>query len=482
MNKALNKSKDESRRSSFLENFKRPKNKKNNKADKSSNKSKFSKKKNYPTLPKLKNDKKISKRRGSVGLLSSVLLESLTQGDSNKKKEDDDDDDSNTNSDKNINNKENIDNKKTDNSLNDILNANEFDLDDQEKLVYYSLKLQKLNEIKNKSEDIIAEENELKEKYKEIISKYILKQKQKDLTKNKNTKFKNFERSKIKVKYEEFFPDENLNEISSQRKKKKNDIIKIYSSYSDDEEDRSNNDNENGSDNSGNDSEEKLNKKKSRIKFANNSQKKPLIYENSYLFKHKKKDILIRDEIYKILNNKYDEKENKSEEESESSSSSESKREHIRKYYENKFSRKKYLSKNSSLRIKKKNKKKVNKISMIDKMSLDYTSGDLKDKTDIRREKNDDDIYENQHLENRLKYFFSNIQRLKNTTDEKTIEKLMKELGVYDIEKRRNRVLSNFYELIDNFRHTNKLSKSKFNFLPPIKFSTNNLSQKKLDE
>ena len=207
-----------------------------------------------------------------------------------------------------------------------------------------------------------------------------------------------------------------------------------------------------------------------------------MIYENSYLFKHKKKDILIRDEIYKILNNKYDEKENKSEEESESSSSSESKREHIRKYYENKFSRKKYLSKNSSLRIKKKNKKKVNKISMIDKMSLDYTSGDLKDKTDIRREKNDDDIYENQHLENRLKYFFSNIQRLKNTTDEKTIEKLMKELGVYDIEKRRNRVLSNFNELIDNFRHTNKLSKSKFNFLPPIKFYTNNLSQKKLDE
>jgi len=488
INKALNKSKEELRRSSikknssFLENFKRPKNKKNNKAGKSSNKSKFSTKKNYPSLPKLKNDKR-SMRRGSVGFLSSAILESLTKGDSNKKKKDDDSDNSETNLDQKNNNKgqeqekENTDDMKNHKSLYDILNANESDLDEQEKLVYYAVKIQKLNEIKNKTEDKIAEENELKEKYKQIISKYILEQKQKDLTKNK--KFKNFVKSKIKIKYEEFTPDNILEEISSQRKKKQNEITKKFSSYSDDED---SDDNESESDNSENDSDENLNKKKSRIKFANGSQKKNLIYDNSYLFKHKKNDILIKDEIYKILNNKLDENENKSEEEeSEYSSSKESKNEHM-KDYKSKFSKYNYLSKRNSYLKKKKNKKKtkVNRMTMLEKMSLNYTTGEIKDNID--KEKKGVGFNENQNLENRLKYFFANIQRLKNTRDENTIEKLMKELGVYDIEKRRNRVLSNFYELIDNFRITNRVSKTKFNFLPPIKFSTNNLSQKKLDK
>ena len=487
INKALNKSKEELRRSSikknssFLENFKRPKNKKNNKAGKSSNKSKFSTKKNYPSLPKLKNDKR-SMRRGSVGFLSSSILESLTKGDSNKKKKDDDSDNSETNLDQKNNKgqeqeKENVDDMKNHKSLYDILNANESDLDEQEKLVYYAVKIQKLNEIKNKTEDKIAEENELKEKYKQIISKYILEQKQKDLTKNK--KFKNFVKSKIKIKYEEFTPDNILEEISSQRKKKQNEITKKFSSYSDDED---SDDNESESDNSENDSDENLNKKKSRIKFANGSQKKNLIYDNSYLFKHKKNDILIKDEIYKILNNKLDENENKSEEEeSEYSSSKESKNEHM-KDYKSKFSKYNYLSKRNSYLKKKKNKKKtkVNRMTMLEKMSLNYTTGEIKDNID--KEKKGVGFNENQNLENRLKYFFANIQRLKNTRDENTIEKLMKELGVYDIEKRRNRVLSNFYELIDNFRITNRVSKTKFNFLPPIKFSTNNLSQKKLDK
>ena len=225
--------------------------------------------------------------------------------------------------------------------------------------------------------------------------------------------------------------------LLNKKKKKQNKLIKNYSSYSEDEEDSDSNESE--SDNSDNDgSDEKLNKKRSKLKLTNNSKKQVLIYENSYLFKHKKKDILIKDEIYKILNNKYDEKENKSEEEeSESISSGESKKK-IMIEYRNKFSKKNYLSKRKSLRIKKnKNKKKVNKISLLDKMSLDYTSGEIKDKTDINKHKNIDGIYENQHLENRLKYFFSNIQRLKNTKDEDTIEKLMKELGVYDIEKGR---------------------------------------------
>ena len=505
INNSLNKSKNVSKRpslknhSSFLESFKRPKNKKNNKAGKSSNKSKFSTKKNYPSLPKLKIDKKSSQRRGSVGFLSSAILESLTQRDTNEKKSDDSDnsDNSEINLDKKNNNKEKdkgkeIQNQITDDdkenykTLNDILNANEKDLDEQEKLVYYALKMQKLNELKDKSEDIIAEGNELKEKYKQIISSYILKQKHKDLTKNKN--FKNYERSKIKVKYDEFFPDNNLEEIpSSSRKKKQNVIIRKFSSYSDDEnsdEDESESEEFNNSGN-GNGSDEKLNKKKSRIKFSNNSQKKLLIYDNSYLFKNKKKDVVIRDEIYKILNNQYDEDKNgnkSEEEESESSSSSESKNGHMRDY-KSKFSKKNYLSKNSSLRNKKKkNKKKVNRMTMLEKMSLNYTTGEVEDKTDLDKDKQFFDVNENQHLEHRLKYFFSNIQRLKNTKDENTIENLMKELGVYDIEKKRNRVLSNFFEIIDSFRITNKVSKSKFNFLPPIKFSTNNLSQKKLDE
>ena len=502
MNKDLDKSRNESRRpsikspSNFLENFKRPKNKKNNKDGKSSNKSKFSTKKNYPSLPKLKNDKKSSQRRGSIGLLSSAILESLTKGDSNKKKKKDNSDSSGSSLEKKNNKKEkvqekekeNVDNTQNYKSLNEILNSNEGDLDEQEKLVYYALKMQKLKEANNKSDDLDAERNELKEKYRQIISAYILKQKHQNLIKNK--KNKSYKRSKIKTKYEEFSPIKNLDEISSQKKKKQNEIIKKFASYSDDENsDSKGSESGSGSDeanNSGNDSDEIFNKKKSRMKFGNNSQKKPLIYENSYLFKHKKKDIVIRDEIYKILNNKYDEDKNEiksEEEESESSSSSESKKENMRDY-KSKFSKNKYLSKrNSSVKNKKnKNKKKVNRMTMLEKMSLNYTSEEIKDKTDIDKGKNNFDIDENKHLDHRLKYFFSNIQRLKNTKDENTIEKLMKELGVYDIEKRRNRVLSNFFDLIDNFRLTNKLSKSKFNFLPPIKFSTNNLSQKKLDE
>ena len=487
MNKDLNKSNDKlkdsslKKNASFLESFKRPKNKKNK-----AGKSKFSSKKNYPTLPKLKNDKKNYKRRGSVGLLPSAILDSLTQGDSYKKKKIHDSD---NNSETNLvqNNKEKVeenidDDKKNYKSLKDILNSKESDLNEQEKLIYYALKIQKLKEEKDNNEDAIYEVKELKEKYKLIISKYILDQKQKNLTKKNHKKLRKFLRSKIKVRYDELLPDEILEEISSPRKKKQNELIKKYSSYSDDEE-NSDNESESGeNNNNANDSDEKLYKKKSRLKFSNDSQKKPLIYDNSYLFKHKKKDILIRDEIYKILNNeynKYDEKENKNEEEeSESSSSYES---HI-KDYKSRFSKKNYLSK-SSLRTKKKkkNKKMVNRTSVLDKMSLDYTNGEIKDKSDINKEKNDDED-ENQHLENRLKYFFANIQRLKNTKDENTIENLMKELGVYDSEKGRNKVLSNFYELIDSFRYTNKLSKSKFSFLPPIKFTTNNLSQKKLDE
>jgi hypothetical protein len=370
------------------------------------------------------------------------------------------------------------------------LNSNEGDLDEHEKLVYFGLKMQKLKEGKNNSEELEAERNALKEKYKQIISEYLLKQKQKNLIKNKKTK--KHEKSKIKIKYEEFSPIKNLEEISSQRKKKQEQIIKHFSSYSDDE-DSDDNESESDEDNiSGNDSDISLNKKKSKLKFTNNSQTKPLVFDNSYLFKHKKKDILIKDEISKILNSKYDEDKEKDkdkdeskseEEESESSSSSESKEEPM-KDYKSKFSKKNYVSKrNSFIRIKKKkNKKKVNRMTMLEKMSLNYITEEMKDKADIRKTKKDVNINENKHLELRLKYFFSNIQKLKNTKDENNIEKLMKELGVYDIEKRRNRILCNFFELIDNFRFTNKISKSKFNFLPPIKFSTNNLSQKKLDE
>jgi hypothetical protein len=203
----------------------------------------------------------MGKRRGSVGLLPSIILESLTKGNSNKKKKNDDIYNSDTNLDKNINIQENVDDKKSHKSLSDILNANEYDLDEQERLIYYAMKLQKLNEIKDKDEDIIGEANELKEKYKEIISKYILKQKQKDLTKNKNKKFKNFRKSKIKIRYEELFPDENFEEISSQqRKKKQNDLIKkYYSSFSDDEENSDSNESESDEIK---DSEEKLNRKK----------------------------------------------------------------------------------------------------------------------------------------------------------------------------------------------------------------------------
>ena len=122
--------------------------------------------------------------------------------------------------------------------------------------------MQKLNNANNNNEDMEAERNQLKEKYKQIISSYILKQKQKDLVKNK--KIKKNKRTKKKIKNEESSPIKNSEEKSFQKQKKQEQIIKNFVSYSDDE-DSDDNSNESESDEvikSGNDSYEKLNKKK----------------------------------------------------------------------------------------------------------------------------------------------------------------------------------------------------------------------------
>ena len=79
----------------------------------------------------------------------------------------------------------------------------DIDYEDQQNLIAYAEQLQKLKEIRDsdKSVDLLQVEKNIKEKYKDIIIKYLYKQKQKELIKKR--KLKDYEKSKIKFHYDE---------------------------------------------------------------------------------------------------------------------------------------------------------------------------------------------------------------------------------------------------------------------------------------
>jgi hypothetical protein len=169
-----------------------------------------------------------------------------------------------------------IDNK------NDTNNLNEEDMD---KLLIYSSKLHKLSELDPslKTDEIIKLEKEIKDKYNEIIGKYVMKQKYKDLLKHKDIKIN---RRKLKILMEENNEDDDEYEyiIKKKEKKKKENKINSYipTKIESSEEESS----------------------ESEI-IAKKISSKKLIYDNSYLFKKDKEDIdiAIRPEVLAILRN-----------------------------------------------------------------------------------------------------------------------------------------------------------------------------------
>ena len=187
-------------------------------------------------------------------------------------------------------------------SITNLLNINEEDLkkntelnighnsglneEDMKKLIIYSTKLRKLAEIddKIKTEEMIQMEKEIKEKYNEIINKYLVKQQYKGLLKKKGK----IKKRPLKILYEEKNEEEaeiemQLN-IKEKKQKESNDIgTKIE------------------------DNEEK--EKDIEEEVENNvkkKEKKKLIYDNSYLFNKNKKEnnIAIKKEVLDILQNK----------------------------------------------------------------------------------------------------------------------------------------------------------------------------------
>ena len=133
------------------------------------------------------------------------------------------------------------------------------------------MQLQKLKEIdeKDKTEELIQREKDLKERYQEIIMKYLFKQKQKGLIKKRENNRK-YERSKIKVLYDDKPHTEDETETEM--------IIKVK------EEEKDNTENELSI----------LLEDEEVENTENLDNIIKLIYDNSYLYAHKKKDIVIK--------------------------------------------------------------------------------------------------------------------------------------------------------------------------------------------
>lgn len=93
----------------------------------------------------------------------------------------------------------------------------------------YSTKLRKLAELdeSQKTEELIRMEKEIKEKYREILGKYLMKQKYKDLTKKNDVKKIN--KKRLKILYEQTNEDdEEETEVEMQLKikERKKKVIK----------------------------------------------------------------------------------------------------------------------------------------------------------------------------------------------------------------------------------------------------------------
>ena len=322
--------------------------------------------------------------------------------------------------------------------------------EDQQNLLSYAKQLNILKELnnKNKTEDSLQREKEIKERYKDIISKYLYNLKLKELVKKKE-KFKNYEKSKIKVQYnnEKEIEDDTETEL----------ILKIK------EEEKENTEKEN--------TEKELSilleDEENDSKELNGMVK--LIYDNSYLFKHKKKDIQIKQEVLNILNNSKNLENNEKIEEnlkynSENTSYYNIKKTDLNLEYENQI--RKLFKKRKMKKNKYKNKNVKN--------SLFNDDLDKNKKIEKKEEIQNSD----EEFEKRLNEFFMKIKNLKNKEDLSDLDALMnEEFRNPEIDKKLNsKRLNDFIENRGNFRNYDRNLKPRFNFLSPIKFSVKDLS------
>ena len=326
-----------------------------------------------------------------------------------------------------------IDNK------NDTNNLNEEDMD---KLLIYSSKLHKLSELDPslKTDEIIKLEKEIKDKYNEIIGKYVMKQKYKDLLKHKDIKIN---RKKLKILMEANNEDDDEYEyiIKKKEKKKKENKINSYipTKIESSEEESS----------------------ESEI-IAKKISSKKLIYDNSYLFKKDKEDsdIAIRPEVLAILRNTTGSNNinnNNNSEINEHMSSITSRK----KKFINYNSRRGSISKFKQRKIKKK---------PIDKYKISLFSDVI---VETKEKKEEVETQEDKHekaLEKKIKMFFEKIQRIKKRGGNIDIYDFLKTEEIKDNEKISR--LIDFSENMSNIRKKEKNSYLKFNYLSPIQFKT----------
>ena len=420
--------------------------------------------------------KKSNKNQKSQKIKNSIIniLKKTTPDEDKKENEKEKDKEKKKNENENENKK----------SLEDYSFDEDLDSEEKKKLISYAKQIRQLNEEKGKSEEKLQQEKELKERYKLIITNYLIKQMQKELVKKKDEKIK-YEKSKIKVKYNNIIDDNDSNEQKTEYKL----VIKNPEPESEQPEGDENDEKESSLllDN------EDENEVGDEIKKMVN-----LIYDNSYLFKRKKKkEFKIRDEILEILNSTpkkdKDEKNEKKEITEDNNEEEEEESEEVVPFENNLSPIKSNINENKPAnrfrrsRAKKlKSKLKIGKKkSLFEQFKSDMNNDDSeikKKETDIKinETKNNKKEMEEKTLDEKLYSFFEQIKKLKKSAkDDVKLDNIINELidaKTEEEKKQKSRRLYSFVESISNNRDYDRLLRPKFNFLSPIKFSTNNMS------
>ena len=310
---------------------------------------------------------------------------------------------------------------------NDILNVsynNNLNEEETKNLLLYSAQLRKISELNalSKTDEIIHMEKEIKQKYNEILGEFIIKEKYRDLIKNKGRTNKN---KKFKILYEEII--ENEKEITWVLKIKKEKVI------------------------------QKSKRRKTKIGYEfKEKNKKELIYDNSYLFNKdkKKKEVIIKKEVLDILQTEY---------------SPEKIKKKMDDYIVSIKTRKSIFEPTRRMKRLKKVKK---YIKPIDKHKLSLF-------TDIVEEKKEkietEDDKKEKLFDDKMNLFNSEIEKLKKSERDFDYFDFLKHK---DISRNDNMVrLIGFTEKISRLRNSGKSYNSKFNFFSPIEFKMINYNK-----
>ena len=358
-----------------------------------------------------------------------------------------------------LNNIEEKDLIKNNNNFN-FIGTNSLSAEDMNQLIEYSTKLRELAELDDsqKTEELIQLEKEIKEKYREILSKYLIKQKYKDLTKKKD--INKINKKRLKILYEKTNEeDEDEEEVEMQLKikeRKKKDKKKTYikTKIEDSEE------------------EEELEKEQEIIETK--KEEKKLIFDNSYLFnKHKKEnDVAIKKEVLDILNgvNNSDTNENEGQ-----ASKNENNYDDLNINIQRRKSiLKSIFASRRASKMKFQNiRKNRTKKKPVDIYKLALFSDIVEEKKEEKGETEEDK--RDKLLEQKIKRFFKVIQLMKKNEENFDYFDFLKSDDIRDKENM-NRLID-FSDNISNFRIKDKKLNSKFNFLSPIKFKTKKLEE-----